>query len=113
MLEGASIVSFAVDRWTDVPRCRHHVMSRLARRNRVLFTSSPWYVRDALRRGPAGAPTLTRISDNLHTYTPPRWLPARGGSLQPWRASPGPLRMSSRRWPVCRSRARSSTSHRP
>jgi glycosyltransferase involved in cell wall biosynthesis len=75
MLEGASIVSFAVDRWTDVPRCRHHVMSRLARRNRVLFTSSPWYVRDALRRGPAGAPTLTRISDNLHTYTPPRWLP--------------------------------------
>jgi hypothetical protein len=32
-LEGASIVSFAVDRWTDVPRCRHHVMSRLARAN--------------------------------------------------------------------------------
>lgn len=75
MLEGASIVSFAVDRWTDVPRCRHHVMSRLARRNRVLFTSSPWYVRDALRGGGAGAPSLTRISDNLHTYTPPRWLP--------------------------------------
>ncbi|HEV8346071.1 MAG TPA: glycosyltransferase [Vicinamibacterales bacterium] len=75
MLEGASIVSFAVDQWTDVPRCRHHVMSRLAERNRVLFTSSPWYVRDALRRGRAGRPALTRISDNLHTYTPPRWLP--------------------------------------
>jgi hypothetical protein len=50
-LEGASIISFAVDRWTDVPRCRHHVMSRLARRNRVLFTSSPWHVRETLRRG--------------------------------------------------------------
>lgn len=72
-LEGASIISFAVDRWTDVPRCRHHVMSRLARRNRVLFTSSPWYLRDVLRGGESGS--LTRISDSLHTYTPPRWLP--------------------------------------
>ena len=75
MLEGASILSFAVDQWTDVPRCRHHVLSRLAVRNRVLFTSSPWYVRDVLRRGRARAPALMRISDNLHTYTPPRWLP--------------------------------------
>jgi glycosyltransferase involved in cell wall biosynthesis len=78
MLEGASIVSFAVDRWSDVPRCRHHVMSRLARQNRVLFTSPPWYLRDALRRGagPHGDESaLTRITATLHTYTPPRWLP--------------------------------------
>jgi len=73
-LEGASIVSFAVDRWTDVPRCRHHVMSRLARRNHVLFTSSPWYLRDVFRRGADGS-ALTRVNDTLHTYTPPRWLP--------------------------------------
>jgi glycosyltransferase involved in cell wall biosynthesis len=73
-LEGASIVSFAVDRWTDVPRCRHHVMSTLARRNRVLFTSSPWYLRDVLRGGSDDG-ALTRIHDTLHTYTPPRWLP--------------------------------------
>ena len=74
-LEGASIVSFATDRWRDVPRCRHHVMSRLARRNRVLFTSSPWYLRDVLRRDGTGDAALTRITPNLHTYTPPRWLP--------------------------------------
>lgn len=73
-LEGASIVSFAVDQWADVPRCRHHVMSRLARRNRVLFTSSPWYLRDVLRGGDTDGP-LTRVSDTLHTYRPPRWLP--------------------------------------
>jgi glycosyltransferase involved in cell wall biosynthesis len=74
-LEGASIISFAVDRWTDVPRCRHHVMSRLARRNRVLFTSSPWHVRDTLRRGLDDGARLSRVSDSLYTYSPPRWLP--------------------------------------
>jgi len=73
-LEGAPIISFAVDQWTDVPRCRHHVMSRLAGQNRVIFATSPWYIRDALRhrRGHAG---LHRISSNLYTYRPPRWLP--------------------------------------
>jgi glycosyltransferase involved in cell wall biosynthesis len=74
-LEGASIVSFAVDRWTDVPRCRHHVMSRLARHNRVLFTAPPWYVRDALNHKLDGDAGLNRITDNLYTYAPPRWLP--------------------------------------
>src|ERR1700754_4339614 len=73
-LEGASIVSFALDQWTDVPRCRHHVMSRLARHNRVLFTTSPWYVRDVLD-GHDAANRLTRVHDTLHTYAPPRWLP--------------------------------------
>jgi glycosyltransferase involved in cell wall biosynthesis len=74
-LEGASIISLAVDRWTDVPRCRHHVMSRLARRNRVLFTSSPWHVRDVLHRSGDDGAGLERVGDNLYTYTPPRWLP--------------------------------------
>ena len=50
-------------------------MSRLARRNRVLFTSSPWYLRDVFRRDGGGGAALTRITPNLHTYTPPRWLP--------------------------------------
>jgi glycosyltransferase involved in cell wall biosynthesis len=74
-LEGASIISFAVDRWTDVPRCRHHVMSRLARHNRVLFTAPPWYVRDALNFKRDDDAGLSRITDNLYTYAPPRWLP--------------------------------------
>src|SRR5262249_37301022 len=74
-LEGASIVSFAVDRWTDVPRCRHHVMSRFARHNRVLFTTPPWYVRDVLSRRAPDAGRVTRCHDTLHPYAPPRWLP--------------------------------------
>jgi glycosyltransferase involved in cell wall biosynthesis len=73
-LQGADIVSFAVDRWSDVPRCRHHVMSRLARRNRVLFTSLPWHLREAVAGHRDGA-GLARVADNLYTYTPPRWLP--------------------------------------
>jgi len=74
-LAGASIVSFAVDRWTDVPRCRHHVMSRLARANQVLFTTSPCYVRDVLGPGADDAGQVARVHDTLHTYAPPRWLP--------------------------------------
>jgi glycosyltransferase involved in cell wall biosynthesis len=78
-LAGVPIVSFAVDRWSDVPRCRHHVVSRLARHNRVLFTSPPCYVRDVLRRGPSGERaeqrSLRKITDSLYTYAPPVWLP--------------------------------------
>ena len=74
-LEGASIVSFALDSWTDVPRCRHHVMSRLADANRVLFTTAPSYVRDVFRRGSPSSSRLVRYSDTLHTYAQPRWLP--------------------------------------
>ena len=75
VLAGAGIVSFAVDRWTDVPRCRHHVMSRLARRNCVLFTTPPWHLRDALLMGRDEVAGLSRVADNLYTYAPPRWLP--------------------------------------
>lgn len=74
-LADASIVSFAVDDWLDVPRCRHHVMARLARGNRVLFTSAPCYVRDVWRTGEARRGRLTRFGRTLHAYTPPRWLP--------------------------------------
>jgi len=73
-LEDASILSFAVDRWTDVPRCRHHVMSRLAERNRVVFATAPWYIREAFRDSGEEV-GLTRVSRNLYTYCPPRWLP--------------------------------------
>ena len=71
----ASILSFAIDRWDDVPRSRHHVMSRLARHNRVLFVSKPWHVRDTFRaaRGERGG--LQQITDTLHSWDPPRWLP--------------------------------------
>ena len=74
-LEGAPIISFSVDRWTDVPTCRHHVVSRLAQRNRVILATSPWYIRDAFRRDAGDETGLKRVSDSLFTYTSPRWLP--------------------------------------
>jgi glycosyltransferase involved in cell wall biosynthesis len=74
-LEGASIVSFAVDRWDDVPRCRHHVMSRLAKSNKVLFVMPPRNLRQVFRHQPPGTAGVYRVSDNLFTYAPSRWLP--------------------------------------
>jgi glycosyltransferase involved in cell wall biosynthesis len=73
--EGASILSFAVDRWDDVPRCRHHVLSRLAASNRVLFVSPPNHIREVFRHPPSDAGRLKQVSTNLFTYVPPRWLP--------------------------------------
>jgi hypothetical protein len=50
-------------------------MSRLARRNRVLFTSPPWHVRDVLSGRCDDGSGLSRVADNLYTCRPPRWLP--------------------------------------
>lgn len=78
LLEGASILSFSLERWGHVWRSRHHIMSDLADENKVLFASSPHYIRDVFRnlgRGNDDAAGVSRISKNLHTYIPPRWLP--------------------------------------
>ena len=78
-LNGVSILSFARDLWTDVPRCRHHVMSRLAPSSRVLFVSPPaTHVRDVaqkLRPGGLSHSGLTQVSPELFTFVPPPWLP--------------------------------------
>jgi glycosyltransferase involved in cell wall biosynthesis len=75
-LEGASILSLARDRWNDVPRCRHHVMSRLSQRNRVLFVSGTVYVRRALQAlTQADDFGVSQVSDSLFTFVPPPWLP--------------------------------------
>jgi glycosyltransferase involved in cell wall biosynthesis len=77
-LRGRPILSFAKDRWDGVWFNRQHLLSRLASVNRVLYAASPCYVRDTLRglwggeRAPSG---LSRVTDSLHLYTPPRWLP--------------------------------------
>ena len=77
MREG-SILSFSLERWTHVWRSRHHIMSRLANDNTVLFACSPFYIRDAIR-GSRNADQeisgVSKITDNLFTYIPPRWLP--------------------------------------
>lgn len=77
-LKDQSIVSVALERWDVVWRNRHHVVSGLARQNKALFVTAPFYVRDVLKdlrsrnRFPTG---LSKINNNLHCYVPPRWLP--------------------------------------
>jgi glycosyltransferase involved in cell wall biosynthesis len=78
-LNGLSILSFARDLWTDVPRCRHHVLSRLAPSSRVLFVSPPaTQIREVARKlhqGGLAQPGLTQVSPELFTFVPPPWLP--------------------------------------
>src|SRR2546425_7152569 len=77
-LREGSILSFSLERWTHVWRSRHHIMSRVANDNAVLFACSPFYIRDAIR-GSRNADQeisgVSKITDNLFTYIPPRWLP--------------------------------------
>lgn len=77
-LEGTPILSLAKDPWDGNWFNRQHLMSRLARANPVLHVSPPWHVREAwqsLRRREAVAAGVRRVSDTLHLYAPPRWLP--------------------------------------
>jgi glycosyltransferase involved in cell wall biosynthesis len=78
-LNGLSILSFARDLWTDVPRCRHHVLSRLAPSSRVLFVSPPpTQIRDVartLQQGGFAQPGLTEVSPEIFSFVPPPWLP--------------------------------------
>jgi len=53
-------------------------MSRLANDNKVLFASTPFNIRDAIRsswNADKEISGVSRITDKLHTYIPPRWLP--------------------------------------
>lgn len=78
LLNGIPILSFARDRWTDIPRCRHHVLSRLAMRGRVLFVSPPTHLRDAVhavRTGGLGTAGLSEVVPGLFAFVPPPWLP--------------------------------------
>jgi glycosyltransferase involved in cell wall biosynthesis len=80
LLNRVPILSFARDQWTDVPkRCRHHVLSRLAARSRVLFVSPPaTHIREAAHKLGNGALAhggLTQVTPGLFTFVPPPWLP--------------------------------------
>lgn len=83
MIEGHDILCFAPGPWDDIWRNRHHIMTRLARANRVLYVE-PWaYLRPTLRRLRSGqirltglqGPRLSQISTNLYVYRPPLWAP--------------------------------------
>lgn len=77
-LEGVPILSFAKDRWNGVWFNRHHLLSRISRKTPVLYVSEPFHIRRALqdvRKGEWGATGLNKVSQTLHEYIPPRWLP--------------------------------------
>lgn len=77
-LKGQPILSLSCDLWTDVWHSRQHLLSRISRDNPVLYATDPFHVRDALgdlrrkERRPTG---LAQVTETLHTYVPPRWLP--------------------------------------
>ncbi len=85
MISGETILCFAPDPWDDIWRNRHQIMSRLARRNLVVYVEPRPYLRHVLkglRRGvirpsQMGA-RLRHVADGLYVYTPPLWAPISG-----------------------------------
>ena len=83
MIEGHDILCFAPGPWDDIWRNRHHIMTRLARANRVLYVE-PWaYLHPTLRRLRNGqirlaemrGPHLSQVCKNLYVYQPALWAP--------------------------------------
>ena len=88
-LQGAHIVCFAPNPWNDLWRNRHHIFSRLARENTVLYVEPKVYSLADLRRGQMGVEDLRRPrcqheADGLWLYRHPVWAPrtARPGLKQ-------------------------------
>ncbi|CAN5713968.1 hypothetical protein BH20ACI3_BH20ACI3_05150 [soil metagenome] len=77
-LKRQPILSLSCDLWTDVWHSRQHLLSRISRENPVLYVTDPFHVRDAVKglwstdRISTG---LSKITDTLYSYVPPRWLP--------------------------------------
>jgi len=85
MISGETVLCFAPDPWDDIWRNRHQIMSRLARRNLVVYVEPRPYLRHVLkglRRGvirpwQMGA-RLRHVADGLYVYSPPLWAPISG-----------------------------------
>ena len=69
-------LSFSMNYWEDLWQSRHHVMSRLAARHKVLFVSPPAHVREVLSAKRRGLPPsgLQERSENLFSLVPPHLL---------------------------------------
>ena len=97
MIEGHDILCFAPGPWDDIWRNRHHIMTRVARANRILYIE-PWpYLRPTLRllsNGQTGISDMMRrgrlhqACKNLYVYQLPLWTP---------RADRFPLNVATRR----------------
>jgi len=80
-LVGESILCFAPDRWTDIWRNRHQIMSRLAMENRVLYVEPRPYLRDVLGHLGQGCdprPRCYQTVSGVHVYRSPRYAPLSG-----------------------------------
>jgi len=90
VIEGQSIVCFAPGPWDDIWRNRHQIMTRLARRNKVLWVEPRAYLRPVLRqlrRGEIGWRDLRRplavpVRENLWVYRDPVYAPIAGRRLR-------------------------------
>lgn len=88
VLTDETIVCFAPEPWDGLWRNRHQLMTRLARRNRVLWVEPRPYlvhVQQALRSGRTAPFTLAlarprRVRDQLYVLRTPLWLPLSGRS---------------------------------
>ena len=77
-LKQVPILSLAKDPWEGNWFNRHHLISRISEANPVLHVSPPFNIRDAwqsFRQAEKVLSGLRRVTNNLHLYTPPRWLP--------------------------------------
>lgn len=80
MLKNHDIVCFAPNPWHDIWRNRQYIMSRLARRNRILFVEPGLAMVGDWRRGRLGwadlrRPPVEHVQDGLYLYRFPAWLP--------------------------------------
>ncbi len=99
MLAGETILCVAPDPWAGLWRNRHQIMTRLARRNTVIYLEPRVYLSEAVRKARSGAlgrrelraPTLRHERDGLYVYRDPAYAPYAG------RLSGGPLTSAIRR----------------
>jgi glycosyltransferase involved in cell wall biosynthesis len=83
MLSGQNIVCFSPDpSWRHLWRNRHQIMTRLARRNKVLFIEPTPYLRPVVQQGPRALLHSTFYSPmpNLWVYRSPNRYPISGKS---------------------------------
>lgn len=79
-LQGAHILLFAHNAWSEVWRNNQHISSRLARENLVLYVEPKIYSLSKLRRGQVpkaewAQPRLRHAQDGLWLYRHPVWAP--------------------------------------
>ncbi len=100
MITGVDIVYYGPEPWAGMWRNRHHLLSRLARSNRVVYVEPQPFLRPLLQRWAAGQMRLADLRDsglqpvghNLWRYRPPAYTAVGGGPV--WRPIAARLRVA-------------------